>query len=118
MCDMSTPSKQKKASKKDWHRADIKAALEKADWSYASLAIHHGYDRRMAQQAIYRPYPRAERLIADAIGVPPHVIWPSRYDARGNPNQLPFSRRISKDKLSKNSTSPLRRNANKDGGRA
>jgi Ner family transcriptional regulator len=32
---------------------------------------------------MHRPYPRAERLIAQAIGVPPETIWPARYAERG-----------------------------------
>lgn len=112
MCDMSTFAKQKKASTKDWHRADIKAALEKAHWSYARLSVHHGYDRRMAQQAIYRQYPRAERLIAEAIGVHPKDIWPSRYNADGTAKRPP-GRPIRKVGPIKDTTSPLRRNVAK-----
>ena len=25
-------------------------------------------------------YPRGEKIIADALGLKPHEIWPSRYD--------------------------------------
>ncbi|EGH8691112.1 helix-turn-helix domain-containing protein, partial [Salmonella enterica] len=27
-----------------------------------------------------RSWPRAERIIADALGITPQEIWPSRYD--------------------------------------
>lgn len=73
----------KKASlPKDWHPADIKAALEKAGWSLRRLSQHHGYSPCLLQVALARPYPRAEGLIAEAIGVSPETIWPSRYDER------------------------------------
>jgi Ner family transcriptional regulator len=70
----------KKASPQDWHRADIKAALEKAGWSLRRLAMAHGYSHAMTKHALYKPYYNGERLIAEAIGVDPWVIWPSRYD--------------------------------------
>ncbi|WP_330178016.1 helix-turn-helix domain-containing protein [Candidatus Vondammii sp. HM_W22] len=77
---MSNHIQSKKARHKDWHRADIKAALEKAGWSLRRLATHHGYPPSMAIHALVKPYPNGERLIADAIGMDPWKIWPSRYD--------------------------------------
>lgn len=71
----------------DWDRADIKAALEKAGWSLRQLSIHHGLTPKTFQHALQRPYPKAEAAIADAIGVKPQLIWPSRYDKDGNPNR-------------------------------
>jgi Ner family transcriptional regulator len=80
---MKTRIQSKKASlPQDWHPADIKAALEKAGWSLRRLSAHHGYEASMCIKALRRPYPNAERLIAEAIGVPPEAIWPSRYDDR------------------------------------
>lgn len=79
---MSERIQPKKRRPKDWHRADIKAALEKAGWTLRQLSQHHGYNPGMTKTALVRPYPNAERLIADAIGVPPETIWPSRYDDR------------------------------------
>lgn len=63
---------------RDWHEADIVAALRKAGWSLRSLSRHHGYAPTSLSQAIHRPWPRAEALIAGAIGVPQETIWPSR----------------------------------------
>lgn len=83
---MSDP---KKTSPEDWHPADIHAALRKAGWSLAQLALHHGYASNSALcNAIARPFPKGERIIAAAIGVKhPMVIWPSRYDSAGQPNR-------------------------------
>lgn len=70
----------KKASLKDWHRADIVAALRKSGWSLRKLAIHHGYaSPTTLTTALDRPWPKGERLIADAIGIDPETIWPTRY---------------------------------------
>ncbi|EFC51673.1 Mu-like prophage FluMu DNA-binding protein Ner family protein [Neisseria subflava NJ9703] len=32
--------------------------------------------------ALQFPYLKGEKIIADAIGVPPEVIWPTRYEER------------------------------------
>lgn len=74
---------QKKTSLKDWHRADIKSALEKAGWNLSSLSLHHGYEHRNTlQTALRRPWPKAERYIAEAIGIAPAEIWPTRYQGK------------------------------------
>ncbi len=75
----------KKPASLDWHNADIKCALEKKGWSLSRLSKQYGYCRSACQVALFMPWPKMERLIAHVIGVPPYVIWPSRYDANGNP---------------------------------
>jgi len=73
----------KKASLTDWHRADIVAALRKAGWSLRQLATHHGYAQPTTlSTALNRPWPKGEKLIADAIGQKPETIWPTRYAER------------------------------------
>ena len=69
----------------DWHRADIKAALEKRGWSIARLGVAHGYQPGSLRMALGKPWPRGERILAEAIGVPAQRIWPSRYHANGAP---------------------------------
>lgn len=77
---MSKQRRPKKAARLDWHRADIVAALHKADWTLRRLCKHHGYaSPTTLTHALDRPWPKGERLIAEAIGVSPEVIWPSRY---------------------------------------
>ena len=75
----------KKPAQRDWHSADIKAALEKSGWSLRRLALAHEYSAKSLSLVLRAPWPKAERVIGDAIGVPPHRIWPSRYDRNGNP---------------------------------
>ncbi|PND33745.1 transcriptional regulator [Achromobacter pulmonis] len=73
----------KKPASSDWHRADIKAALEKAGWSLRRLAAHHGYAAPTTLTIpLNRPWPKGERIIAAAIGVDPAEIWPSRYQKK------------------------------------
>lgn len=63
----------------DWHPADVVAALRKAGWSLRKLSVHHGYYPGALDKALHRRWPKAERLIADAICMSPEQIWPSRY---------------------------------------
>ncbi len=85
---MNIQNSHPKQSKKDWHVADIKAALEKAGWSLSRLSIHHGYaSRNTLKTALRKPWPKGEKLIADAINTSPETIWPSRY-IDGRPNRM------------------------------
>jgi Ner family transcriptional regulator len=63
----------------DWHPADVQAALKKRGFSLAGLSAANGYHATAAGKALRRPWPALEVLIADALGIPPHAIWPSRY---------------------------------------
>lgn len=63
----------------DWHRADIIAELRKAGWSLRKLSQHHGYQPDVLKQTLTSRWPKAEGIIARAIGVTPADIWPSRY---------------------------------------
>jgi Ner family transcriptional regulator len=83
---MSTKTYPKKSSSTDWHPADIVAALRKAGWSLSRLSKHHGYCRTALKKALAEPWPHAEHLIAEAIGIKPWDIWPNRY-TDGHPNR-------------------------------
>ena len=66
-------------NKQDWHPEDIKAELKKRGWSLHKLAITHGYTSSSAmRQVFYRSYPKAEKIIADALNLEVDQIWPSR----------------------------------------
>jgi Ner family transcriptional regulator len=96
---MAERKSSKKASLKDWHRGDIKAALEKAGWNLSSLSLHHGYEHRNTlQTALRRPWPKGERYIADAIGVDPAEIWPSRYQGKNNTHACKGHRELAQRK--------------------
>lgn len=66
----------------DWHKADVIAALHKRGTSLRKLAISRGLNPRTLTKALRLPYPKAEALIAAAVGISPIRIWPSRYDPR------------------------------------
>lgn len=98
-----------KASSQDWHNADIKAALEKQGWSLTRLSKFCGYEGNVIKHALHKPFPAGEKFIAEAIGVHPKEIWPSRYNADGTAKRPP-GRPIRKVGPIKDTTSPLRRN--------
>jgi Ner family transcriptional regulator len=68
----------------DWHNADIIAAVKKASGlSLRRLSIQNKLNPGACQQALHRPYETPEKVIATAIGVPAHLIWPTRYNNNG-----------------------------------
>jgi len=75
----------KKPDSKDWHKADVKAALEKKGWTFCSLSASLGYKRDAIRNCLHVPSPKYERIVADTIGIPVQTIWPSRYHADGLP---------------------------------
>lgn len=65
--------------KNDWHHADIIAALHKKQLSLAALSRAAGLSSSTLANALVRPWPKGEGLIANALDVHPAEIWPSRY---------------------------------------
>ena len=98
MPDLNAPKRIAEPSAPDWHPADVICALTKAGWSLRSLSAYHGYARKSLQVALRKPWPRAERLIAEALGLHPQGIWPSRYRADGSPKSRRGERGIGRYK--------------------
>ncbi len=63
----------------DWHSADIIAALKKQGTSLSAVSRNSGLASSTLANALTRRWPKGERLIAEALGVTPEQIWPSRY---------------------------------------
>ena len=78
---MNKPTPPKKPVGQDWSASYIEHRLKEAGWNLAKLARHHGYASRSTfGHPLVRPWPKAERLLAEALGVTPETIWPSRYE--------------------------------------
>lgn len=90
---MNTSTDKKNAAQpaEDWHRADIVAALHKRGWSLRRLSQEAGLSAGALNNALDRPWPKAERIIAAAIGVTPETIWPERYAKRNFKPVLQFA---------------------------
>ncbi|WP_261831685.1 cell morphology transcriptional regulator XreR2 [Leminorella grimontii] len=63
----------------DWHAADVIAGLKKRGTSLAAVSRDAGLASSTLANALMRRWPKGERLIAQALGVAPEEIWPSRY---------------------------------------
>jgi len=75
----------KKPVSQDWHPADIKAALHKKGITLKGIADVYGLNSSSSLSSCFtRSYPLNEQRIADAVGVHPMVIWPSRYNSDGS----------------------------------
>jgi Ner family transcriptional regulator len=64
---------------KDWHQADIIAAIKKKGTTMAAVSRRAGLSSSTLSNALTRKWPKGERLIAEAIGVKAETIWPSLY---------------------------------------
>ncbi|MBI2770012.1 MAG: helix-turn-helix domain-containing protein [Burkholderiales bacterium] len=65
------------AAQKDMHPADVLAALKKRGVSLRQLAIKFEY--KHIDRVLRTPWLAAEKIVADALGLKPEVIWPERY---------------------------------------
>ncbi|ECI4085671.1 transcriptional regulator [Salmonella enterica subsp. enterica] len=74
--------KRTKGTPEDWHRADIVAELRKRGISLAQLSRDQGLASRTLHNAFERHYPKAESIIAQALGMVPEQLWPSRYTGK------------------------------------
>ncbi len=63
----------------DWHPADIIAGLRKRGTSLAAESRKAGLNSATLANALTRPWPKGEQIIAQALETQPWVIWPSRY---------------------------------------
>ncbi|AUQ42666.1 helix-turn-helix domain-containing protein [Yersinia ruckeri] len=63
----------------DWHPADIIAALRKRNTTLAAVSRAAGLSSSTLANALTRPWPKGEWLIAKALGIPASEIWPNRY---------------------------------------
>jgi len=82
----STLNSMKKPTSKDWHRADIIAAVRKTGTTLQQLAFAHSYTSGgTLRNALNYPAPKYERIIAEFLGTTPQKIWPSRYHIDGSP---------------------------------
>ena len=59
--------------------ADIVAALRKKGTSLAQLGRDNGLSDMTLKNALDKRYPKAEMIIAKALGISPDQIWPERY---------------------------------------
>ncbi|AUM43104.1 helix-turn-helix domain-containing protein [Salmonella enterica] len=62
------------------HPSDIKAELEKRGTNLSRLSREHRMKSRTLGNVLRTKWPKAEMIVANAIGLKPEEIWPSRYE--------------------------------------
>lgn len=85
---MTTTTDGQRTRAEDMHREDIKAALHKRGISLASLCRKTNYSPTAFSKALTIQWPALERVIADALGMEPWEIWPSRYTKKHRPRRF------------------------------
>lgn len=81
-------------SKDDMHPADVMAALKKNGFTMAEVARRAGYKHTQTlRHALYRPWPKGERIIAAALQKKPEEIWPSRYEKVSKADEIEIPHR-------------------------
>mgnify|MGYP001806356833 CR=1 FL=1 len=68
-------------------RAWVKYQIQMQGRSMAQVAHAAGVNRQAFYSVFHKPYPRMEKVIAEAIGLTPQALFPERYDADGLPNR-------------------------------
>lgn len=71
------------AKAKGWHKADIKAALEKLGLTLADIDRANNLPPCTCAATLLRPHQLGELAIAETLGRSPREIWPQRYDDTG-----------------------------------
>ena len=86
-------------------RAWVKYQVQVQGRSLAQVAAQAGVRRTTLYQTFLRPYPRMEKIIADAVDMTPQQLFPERYDADGLPNRV-------KGRPKKSTSKRVKRNTN------
>ena len=69
-----------RASQRDWTALDFVIAFRERGLTWQRLTADAGYKSRTGlRNVVDRSWPKAERIVAAALGLPPQAIWPSRY---------------------------------------
>ncbi len=79
------PINKRMSDPKDWHPADVIAALRKRGFTLAGLSIANEYHPTAAGKALRQSWPAMELIIAKALGLDARAIWPQRYLPDGSP---------------------------------
>lgn len=72
-----------KALAKNWHRADVVAAVHKRETTLAELARVNKRSEGALRQALTHPRTPSNRIIAAFLGLELHEIWPTWFDSQG-----------------------------------
>jgi Ner family transcriptional regulator len=63
---------------------DIKAEIRRRGLNLAKLGRLYNVPHSTLKSSFLGPCPKGDRVIAHALGLPVHEVWPDRYDEVGN----------------------------------
>ena len=66
-----------------WDRHAILAEIKRRDGTLAAFAGRTSVSASEISAALGSPYPKAEKAIAAALGIPVQTLWPDRYWPNG-----------------------------------
>jgi Ner family transcriptional regulator len=66
----------------DWDRHEILAQVRRRGLTLSKLSRRAGWQPNTLNAALERPWPKGEKIIADALGLTVEDIWPSRVERR------------------------------------
>ncbi|MEQ4694108.1 helix-turn-helix domain-containing protein [Providencia manganoxydans] len=69
---------------KDWHPADIIAAIRKRGSTLSQISRSAGLSSSTLNNTLVRRWPKGERIIAEYLEMKPEEIWPSRYKEKND----------------------------------
>jgi Ner family transcriptional regulator len=84
-----SPRLDAESSEGGWDRFRVISELHRRGLSLRQLSFQNGYSRNTLRDALDRPYPKAEGIIAHALGISPRLIWPARYSRRRRTRKAP-----------------------------
>jgi Ner family transcriptional regulator len=70
------------ATRADWNMAYVLYRLRLSGWSLRSLSRKHGRGPGALRMGLSRGTRWAMEAVADAVGVAPQSIWPTRYKGK------------------------------------
>lgn len=70
----------RKTQKRSWDAPGILAEVKRRGSTLTKLAEDNGLNSSACRTALSRPFPAADKVISDFIGVSLHELWPERYD--------------------------------------
>lgn len=72
----------------DWHPETIKAEIHKLGLSFRFLSVRAGYKKDSLKSVLRTPCRPYQQIVADALGISPETIWPSRYKTNSYVNKV------------------------------
>lgn len=71
------------AKTQNWDAPGILAAVKRKQKTLTALAEGAGLNASACRTSLTRPFPAADKVISDFLGVPLHELWPDRYEKDG-----------------------------------